>query len=199
MPMKKTMILLLVVAGTFSFLHAQPDDWRHLEQHRKRISARGMYVLGGWAIANLVANPLLASNSSGTTEHFYEMNTAWNMVNLGLAGIALHRISQHSSVPSWQAAFKEQYFTEQLFLVNSTLNLVYISAGVYLHERSKNAGYNAEWLRGSGRSLIFQGSFLMAFDVGMYFVHHKTQKKWIRYLQTVSVGPTGVGMDIPIR
>lgn len=195
----KKIIILLLCAGSFSLAHAQYDEWKHLETHRKKISAKGMYVLGGWAIANLVANPILASNSEGPRQYFYEMNTAWNMLNLGLAGIALHRISRQSGIPSWQAAYKEQYFTEQLFLVNTSLNLVYISAGVFLHERAKRGGYNSEWLRGSGKSLIFQGSFLMAFDVGMYFMHHKTQRKWIRYLQSVNVGPMGIGVEVPIQ
>lgn len=197
--MKSLFTFFIVSFFATSVCYAQAEGWHPLEKRRQRTTATGMYLLGGWATVNLVVNPLLATHAEGTKQYFYQTNTAWNMLNLGLAGISLWQISRTAGSPTWQAAYKEQYFSEQLFLVNSTLNVGFIAAGIYLSENSGTATYNAEYMRGAGRSLMVQGSFLLAFDVAMYFAHHRTRKEWTRYLQHVSAGPMGIELGIPIR
>jgi hypothetical protein len=49
--------------------------------------------------------------------------------------------------------------------------MAYMAGGAYLIERSKNTEKNPERLRGFGESIILQGAFLFAFDIGTYLVH----------------------------
>ena len=196
--MKYLAVILLVFA--FYTVSAQELSWQQLDARRVDVTTTGMYILGAWAVGNVVLNPILASRATGADKSFYQMNTMWNVVNLGLAGASLWQSSRgNAGSDDWLSAFNEQQTIEKIFLVNTALDVAYMAGGLYMMERSKNVLKNADRLKGFGKGVILQGAFLFVFDLAMYFGHHDTQKDWARILQNVNLGPEGVGMIIPLR
>jgi hypothetical protein len=194
----------------FSFhtvIGQQPDgalevaaSWQVLDSNRVKITTTGMYILGGWALGNLAVNPILQGKAKGSPKYFYQMNSIWNVVNLGLAGASLWQSMRgNAGAADWQVAYSEQHSIEKIFLVNTALDVAYMAGGLYLLERSKNASTQADRLNGFGKGVLLQGGFLFAFDLSMYFAHHGAQKDWARILQNVNLGPEGIGMIIPLR
>lgn len=179
---------------------SQNMGWEELDSQRIHTTTTGMYILGSWALANLVTNPVLSKNAVGSNKYFYQMNTMWNVVNVGLAGVSLWQSSNgNATADTWYAAYQEQQSTEKIFLFNTALDVAYVAGGLYLLERSKNAINNADRLNGYGKGVILQGAFLFVFDLGMYVAHHGAEKEWARLLEHVRLGPTGLGMTIPIH
>ena len=196
--MKYFAVILLVFA--FYSVSAQELSWQELDARRVDVTTTGMYILGAWAVGNVVVNPILASRATGAEKSFYQMNALWNVVNLGLAGASLWQSSRgNAGSDDWLSAFNEQQSIEKIFLVNTALDVAYMAGGLYMMERSKNVLKNADRLKGFGKGVILQGAFLFVFDLGMYFAHHDTQKDWARILQNVNLGPEGVVMIIPLR
>jgi hypothetical protein len=66
--------------------------------------------------------------------------------------------------------------------------------GAYLIERSKNTVENPERLKGFGRSIILQGSFLFAFDLATYLVHANQNKDIPKLLEGLSFTGDSVGL-----
>ncbi len=175
-------------------------DWQQLDSHRIDVTTTGMYILGGWALGNIIINPMLQSKATGSDKYFYQMNTMWNVVNLTLAGASLWQSSRgNANAADWQSAFSEQHSIEKVFLVNTALDVAYMAGGLYLMERSKNVSKQADRLKGFGKGVLLQGGFLFVFDLGMYLVHQGAQKNWAQILQNVKFGPEGIGMIIPLR
>lgn len=198
-------IALVLLLFSFSEVLAQVGSgtdvtWQQLDTRRIEVTTTGMYILGVWAVGNLAINPILASRSSGAERHFYQMNTMWNVVNIGLAGASLWQSARGGSVsPTWLAAFNEQHSIEKIFLVNTALDVAYMAGGLYMIERGKNSLTNGPRLTGFGRGVLLQGGFLFVFDLGMYLVLHGHQKEWAQLLGNISIGPGGIGMVFPVR
>jgi len=190
-----------VVAGqSADSLMQFSSEWRSIEAHSRQTTIVGMYVLSGWAIGNLVVNSVLSRNASGADKYFYQMNTIWNVVNLGLAGTSLYQNMLGNAAPTdWLTAYNDHHTIEKIFLVNTALDIAYVAGGLYMIEKSKNTTRQADRLNGFGKGVIVQGAFLFAFDLVMYFYHHGAQKEWARILQYVNLGPEGVGMVVPLR
>ncbi|MEO0626280.1 MAG: hypothetical protein AAFY91_04785, partial [Bacteroidota bacterium] len=73
---------------------------------------------------------------------------------------------------SWDLATglsKHQSF-QKILLFNAGLDVGYIVGGFYLQERARRPDVNSDRLRGFGKAIVLQGSFLMAFDLINYFI-----------------------------
>ncbi|MGB3180541.1 MAG: hypothetical protein WBB45_04085 [Cyclobacteriaceae bacterium] len=171
LPSMKRLFLTLFLLASFQLVMAQSltPAGESFNERRLQITRTGMLVLGGWAIANLAGNPLLGRGATGTDKYFYQMNTYWNVVNLGLAGFGYYGAAT-ADPGSFTLAetMREQFGIEKLLLVNAGLDVAYIAGGYYLRERGDRLDED-RW-RGYGRSLILQGGFLLAFDAVLFYI-----------------------------
>ncbi|MEB2785994.1 hypothetical protein U3A59_15210 [Algoriphagus sp. E1-3-M2] len=46
---------------------------------------KGMVILGGWAVGNMIWGGIAAGQTNGQTKAFHQMNLYWNSVNLFIA------------------------------------------------------------------------------------------------------------------
>jgi hypothetical protein len=129
----------------------------------------GLLIL--WASINIFTGILGWILGKGKTRYFFQMNAFWNIVNLslGLAGY-FGAQSDLSSLNHGQIVLA-YHDMQNLYILNAGLDVAYIVIAFLLFERAKNALKWRPLLRGFGYSLILQGSFLLIFDLIMFFVH----------------------------
>lgn len=187
------LVLLLLFAG-FS-VSGQTLQWDSLNKRRLAINQQHLYMLGAWGAANIIQGSISASNATGSARYFHQMNAYWNTVNVAIAGLGLWGLRQQMKQTFGPAQMiQEQRALEKLLLLNTGLDVAYISTGLYLRE--KGLRLNNDRNKGFGNSLIFQGSFLLVLDLVQYFTHLKNSKALqdqVNKLQW-NVGMNGAGL-----
>jgi hypothetical protein len=162
-------VLLLMAAVTIS---AQ-NVGRPFAEASLAANNGGMYVLGGWALANMAAGAYGWATFEGEKKYFSQMNLFWNVVNLSIAGFALYSsYSTDVSLMSEGELLARHLKTEKLFLINSGLDVGYMGAGLLMRHLSTNSEKRGDLLKGYGNAVILQGGFLLVFDMVMYFIFH---------------------------
>ncbi|MEM8896402.1 MAG: hypothetical protein AAGC88_17615, partial [Bacteroidota bacterium] len=108
-----------------------------------------MTVLGSWAAGNIIMNPILGRNATGSDKYFYQMNTWWNVVNLAIAGFGYYGTATDDPT-SFNAlgSLQEQNSIEKILLINAALDVAYVLGGLYMRERSLNVENNSDRLHG---------------------------------------------------
>jgi hypothetical protein len=93
---------------------------------------------------------------------------------------------------------RQQQKVESLLLINSGLDLAYITTGLYLKERGTN--HLNDKTKGYGGSLMLQGSFLLVFDIIQYVQHKQNGQLLNKYLGNLQLAttPNGVGLVMPL-
>lgn len=169
--MKKYLVtgLTVVMIALFTLPLLSQDTYREFYTESLRINNAGMYVLGSWALLNITSGTYGWSKFSGTTRYFHQMNLFWNVVNLSIAGFALYG-NYAADFSSWgpERILEKHLKTQNFFLVNGGLDVVYMGTGLLLRHLSGRYPKNAERLKGYGNSVILQGAFLFVFDLVMY-------------------------------
>ncbi|GAA4041353.1 hypothetical protein GCM10022409_29170 [Hymenobacter glaciei] len=170
---------------------------------RNRLDQRGLTVLGGWAVSNLLGSGIAASQTEGSAHYFHQMNLGWGAINLALAeaGYLGARRAAHAPTPNRADNVRAQLRTENIYLFNAGLDVAYLATGVYLLEKGRNPtapGSSDQW-RGYGHSLLLQGGFLLLFDGFQFATHHRhgTQALY-PLLSHVSIGPGAVALVLPL-
>ncbi|MBC5992693.1 hypothetical protein H8S84_07590 [Pontibacter sp. SD6] len=136
----------------------------NLEQ--KSILRVGMLVLGGWAILNILLASFKLTTTTRSPKYFYQMNLYWNIVNLIIAGIALHNIiSLNEAAMDVVESIQQHVWYKKVLYLNVGLDVAYLLLGAYLKQRSQTAHLRPERLMGWGRSIFLQGFFLLLLDV----------------------------------
>ena len=186
----RSILLPLFLFFAFQQLPAQTTlvDWN---QSRLRHTERSMWVLGGWAAANIAVGAIGMSRAKGEQRAFHQMNFAWGAVNLGLAATGLWTATHTdpAALDGW-AGYEALQRTQHIFLFNAGLDVGYVMTGMWLKERSKNVPKNAARLRGFGRSILIQGAFLFVFDLGAYFYHQPLAVQFRRMMpiENIKIG-----------
>lgn len=177
---------------------AQNATLQSLNRQRNQANATGMWVLGSWAVGNLLVGAVGRANTTGTTKYFHEMNMLWNTVNLSLAGFGLYSALHADANLSLTASLQAQHKMEKIFLLNGALDLAYMAGGLYLHERGKTPGKNSLRWKGYGKSILLQGAFLLLFDGTMYGILHHKGKGLYKVMEKVQLtaGVQQVGLVI---
>ena len=170
---------------------------------RTRLDQRGLAVLGGWAVGNLVVSGIATGQTEGSAHYFHQMNIGWGAVNLALAGTGYLAARRASRQPAADRAtnVRAQLRTENLYLFNAGLDVAYLATGVYLLEKGRNptAPGSADRWRGYGHSLLLQGGFLLLFDGFQYATHHRHGTRALYpLLSRVSIGPGAVALVLPL-
>ncbi len=174
-PQKQSLLFCVCSLMLLSLSYGQDSLLMELNTQRTAINKTGMYILGGWAVANIAGGAILRGQTSGTTRYFHEMNVFWNIVNLGLAGAGLYGAytSDPAALTAWES-FQEQQTIEKILLFNAALDIAYMAGGAYMIERSRRVEKKPERIKGYGQSLILQGGFLLIFDATLYLIHNRS-------------------------
>jgi hypothetical protein len=160
-----------------------------------------MYVLGSWALVNIGTGFAFASQTQGEAKYFWLMNSYWNFVNLGIAGLALVSL-RHAENRSWDLASNVvgQRSIEKIYVFNAGLDLAYMAGGLFLHEHGEGKGVSdeADKFKGYGKSIVFQGSILLVMDIVMYYLHHRNTKILDNRIRQMhwGVGPGAVSFRV---
>ncbi len=170
--------------STFSFIN-----------ERNSINETGMYVLGGWALANIVSGTIGNFSAKGKTKYFHQFNAIWNSVNLGISIFSLSTIS--NEILSLSDSFYEYNNLQNILLLNAGLDIAYTITGFYLKERSKSSNTKKDLLLGYGNSLILQGTFLLVFDLILYFVHQNNAE--INLFPLINIVNDSIGIKLNIN
>ena len=175
-----TLFWLLVFTAV---LRAQ--DLRTFNEERIKRDQALMLTLGSWASANALTGAIgWTTAKNPEMKSFHQMNVMWNAVNLGLAIPGYLRARNAKAVMSLSATLSEQQKTERIFLFNSGLDIAYITAGILLRSMALNQSSKTDQLNGFGKGLILQGSFLFAFDLTAFALHHRHGKQVLRLVES---------------
>lgn len=176
----------------------QPTEKALLEINNQRLTMtrNAMWVLGGWAVGNVLTGAIYRGSTSGRTKYFHEMNLYWGVINLGLSGFVIYQSYQADpGAYDLLATINEQEKLEKLVLFNNGLNVAYIMTGLFLIERGKRPEHFSERLIGFGNSLILQGGFLLLFDTIQYFAyHHALHPKISELIAHIHLSPHSIGL-----
>lgn len=158
-------------------------DFAALFHTRELLLGRGLAVLAAWALLNLLVSGYYLAHADRRYEAFYfhAMNVGWGLVNAALACWGV--LNLHFQAPDGLQAgelVQSQLFNENLFILNSGLDVAYITAGFWLRALALVPS-RAQPVRllGFGRSLWLQGGFLLVFDVAMWSLLHWQGKGWL--------------------
>ena len=192
---------ILVFTGLFfasKSVFAQRDSLIYsLDKQRIQSQQNGMLVLGTWSLGNIVSGVILKSQTEGSESYFHQMNALWNSVNLGIAAMGYLKSSKEQPTSDPMASIEKHLQLEKSLLFNTGLDLAYITAGAWMNERSKNQinPQKMEKLRGYGKSLIVQGSFLFLFDASFYAIASRNSKDVQRAVSLFFITPSGIGIQ----
>jgi hypothetical protein len=171
---------LIFLFATFA---VQAQDLPSFNQARLKTDQRLMLSLGTWAGANITAGSIgWATAQQPELKAFHQMNVMWNAVNLGLAIPGYLRARNTKAVQTLSQTLSEQQKTERIFLFNTGLDVAYITAGFLLRSMALNNQAKTDQLNGFGKGLILQGSFLFAFDLTAFAIHHRHGKQLVKML-----------------
>lgn len=189
-PIFRSTLFLFFFLFAFPLFAQEIPALQEFNQTRLDYNRNGMLILGSWAVGNMVWGGIGASQSTGETKAFHQMNLYWNSVNLLIAGFGYWQATKESPGADFWATMEAQQGIEKVLLVNAALDVAYMAGGLYLKERGLRTDNSK--LVGFGKSVILQGAFLMAFDAVMYSFHHAHGKELPSLVQNISLGPTGV-------
>ncbi len=190
-------LLLLLEAAP---LLAQTRTLADFNRDRLAHTRNSMLVLGTWATANIAVGAIGMSRSQGEQRAFHQMNLGWGVVNLGLAASGWWTAT-HSDPAAFDLynTTLQHHKLQKIFLFNAGLDVGYMTAGFWLQERAKTTVKRPERLRGFGKSLVLQGAFLFAFDVGAVIYHQQLEKDLKPFLQNTSLGFDGQSVGLVWR
>jgi hypothetical protein len=183
-------IFFLVFLSSF-ISSAQP--LQNFNKERTQIDKRLMLGLGSWATSNFIVSGIgWATAPKGEAYYFHQMNVLWNTVNLGLAIPGYFKAKKEVRTLTLEETIKIQRRTENIFLINTALDVVYISSGFALRNLAKSDLSKKDRFNGFGNGLILQGGFLFIFDLTAYALHKCHANK---FLNTVQISPNGLGFN----
>ncbi|GAB3194010.1 signal transduction histidine kinase [Pontibacter aydingkolensis] len=163
--MRKYLCLLPLLLLTLT-AQAQENTLATFNLKQESILRVGMLVLGGWAVLNILLASFKLTTTTRARRYFYQMNLYWNVVNLVIAGIALHHIiSSDGEAMALAESIRQHDWYKKILYLNIGLDVAYIALGAYLQQRAKTSLMKPEQLMGWGQAVVLQGFFLLLLDV----------------------------------
>ena len=121
------------------------------------------------------------------------MNIFWNTINLSIAGFALYNYLQTNAAGlSPDEILQTHRKTENLYLINAGLDVLYVGTGFYLKHLSAKKPKKEDLLLGYGNSIILQGVFLFVFDAVMWGIQRNNRLDFTENLQLSFAGDSGI-------
>lgn len=187
------LLLLLIIIGSTELLHAQNEAFNpeFYAQRSQIIQKNGMIVLGSWATINIFSGTAGYFLSENSTRYFHQMNAAWNLVNLSIAGISLYKLHQTDiQAQTYTHLLNEAQSLDRFLLLNTGLDIAYMATGAWLWERGIRT--DSDRLTGYGKSLVLQGGFLLAFDLILFAVHSPVTNDLLQLSEKISFNGNGL-------
>jgi hypothetical protein len=181
-------------------LLAQSLELTHFNQQRLDRMQRSMFVLGAWGIVNVAGGAVGITQTSGSQRAFHQMNLGWGIINLGLAASSWWTVS-HTDPAAFDLyeTAREHHRMQKILLFNAGLDVAYMAGGAWMLERAKTSAQNQDSLRGFGRSLVLQGAFLFAFDLGAAMYLGGLEKQLPPFFEQTSIGFNGQSLGLTLR
>lgn len=189
-----SLILTLLIASS---LQAQSDSlFQTIVQKQFKLQRTSTRILAGWSVANLSVSGIAIGQASGSNKYFHEMNLYWNVVNVGIAGMGLLSLRKQPTSPTVSSVVKEHYTLQKSLLLNSGLDIAYVTSGLWLLDKSKTemTQVRSERFRGFGQAVVIQGGFLLVFDLANYIIHRADSPRLHRLLDQVNLSGNGIRM-----
>lgn len=187
-------ILLQFLFCGLLFAQTSEPDLKTINQNRISLNSKGMLVLGGWAVSNMIVGGIGMTRTGGTTKYFHQMNAAWNTINLAIAGFGYYGLRNQSLDISLSETISEFHNFEKILLFNAGLDVGYMALGAFLWERGLRK--ESDRLTGYGQSLILQGGFLFAFDTILYFLNRSESSQLMEFVSRVQFSGTSLAVTI---
>ena len=188
-------LILQILFSGLLFAQTPEPNLEAINQNRISMNSKGMLVLGGWAVSNMIVGGIGMTQTGGTTKYFHQMNAAWNTINLTIAGFGYYGLRNQSLDMSLSETISEYHSFEKILLFNAGLDIGYMALGAFLWERGLRKESNR--LTGYGQSLILQGGFLFAFDTILYFLNRSESSKLMEFVSRFQFSGTSLAVTIP--
>ena len=191
------MRLLLVSFLVFIFNCSFGQQYVPFNTTRVEVDKKLMLGLGTWATTNFIASGIGWSQAKTTeSQYFHQMNVMWNLVNIGLAIPGYVKASKARTDLTYGQTLQQQKKTEKIFLINTCLDVAYVSSGLLLLHKSKETSPVDQRQSGYGKSILLQGGFLFLFDLTAYLTHKTHRKQLINSsIGSIGMSPTGIGLS----
>lgn len=176
-------VFLTIFIFAAAYINAQDSDLAELTARHFNHQKKGMIVLGAWGLGNALIGGLgMYKCSNPEVRAFHQMNFGWGIVNAAIAGFGYYSASSGQLDQNALNLLLDNQKLKSILLLNAGLDVAYMTTGLLMIEKSKNASNNKDRWRGFGKSLIMQGAFLLAFDLGMYFNFKNNTSQIIRLI-----------------
>jgi hypothetical protein len=191
------MRLLLVSFLVFIFNCSFGQQYVPFNTTRVEVDKKLMLGLGTWATTNFIASGIGWTQAKTTeSQYFHQMNVMWNLVNIGLAIPGYVKASKARTDLTYEQTLQQQKKTEKIFLINTCLDVAYVSSGLLLLHKSKETSSVEQRQSGYGKSILLQGGFLFLFDLTAYLAHKTHGKALINSsIGSIGMSPTGIGLS----
>lgn len=168
------------------------------EYNKERLNLdKGLMIgLESWSVANLTGGAIgWATTTKGEAHYFHQMNCLWNTINLGISVPGYIKAKRGESNLSLSETIHSQHKIETIFLINSGLDIMYISGGLLLKSESRFNIERRSQFRGYGNSLLLQGGFLFLFDLTAYILHKRHANQKLNGLfKNIELSNSGLGL-----
>jgi hypothetical protein len=175
------------------------QNFEKIIPEEKILERDGMIFLTSWAGVNIAGGSAAYFMAREPEwKYFHEMNVFWNTVNLGL-GIAglCNSVNKKKHNQDKESRIKQLKKTEKIFLVNTGLDILYISSGFAMKHFADKSDNPARF-NGYGNALIMQGTFLFLFDGIEYFLL-RNFRQGISGNKSLSIKTEGLGLSLKIQ
>jgi hypothetical protein len=172
-----TGLAIFLILALSSVVNGQ--DAQTFYQKSTSTNQTAMWILGSWAAGNMLISGISMGKTESSVRYFHQMNVMWNTVNMGIAAFGL--LSQApeftTHIPDLVANHRK---TENLYLINSGLDLLYIAGGAYMVHQSGSSAKRSDLLKGYGQSVMLQGGFLLVFDTALWLIQRnlRVNQSW---------------------
>jgi hypothetical protein len=190
------MLVFILMISVLALYGQDPHTFFYKES--LGINNGGMMVLGAWAIGNIAVGAYGWSQNTGERQYFHQMNLFWNVVNLSIAGFAIYgNLTADYLNFSHDEILSKQLKSQNLFLINAGLDVVYMGTGVVLRNIAHRYPNNESRWKGYGGSVILQGGFLFVFDLVMYGLQRSHRLDFLDQISVASM-PDALGLSFSL-
>ncbi len=194
--MKNIIFTMIALVLFLQHAYSQTTDLDQFNHNRNQINKYAMITLGSWAVGNMAINGALYGSGEKDRKYCYQMNIAWNTINLAIAGFGLYGALNPDTTLTLFESIQQQSNIEKILLFNAGLDVGYIMTGFYLMEKSKNSAKHEHRLKGYGKSLVLQGGFLFLFDLTVYFIQAGNHELMKKLFDQVTIAPDTIGLTL---
>lgn len=190
------LFLCLLIAMSFTAFSQSQTELDAFNIDRVNLTQNGMMVLGSWAVGNMITSGILSQRTSGQAKYFHQMNVMWNVVNAGIAGYGYFSLGDGVGL-TLAETISEQSSIENILLINAGLDVLYVGAGAGMRYYGNTRDEVNNRLVGFGNSIMLQGAFLLAFDLGFYYFQadHRWDNSWLdEHVAQAYLALTGFGV-----